>query len=330
LIAYGCSSLHPPYPVLVLSYVLAGLGNGLLDAAWNVWIGGMADSSRLMGFLHGFYGLGAALAPLTATSLISRHGQPWYKYYYVMAAGAFLELLILTAAFWSARGTVVNTQTHAHAEHGDGDGIEPRQLWRERLQNSALIQSLHNSATWIICVFIFIYAGVEIAMAGWIFSFLVDQRDTSSFRAGVVNFLYWAGLTLGRVILGFVTNYLHAENSTVMAYLLACVACHSVFTLVHGSFATSVTTVTLLGFFLGPLFPESVIALVQLLPKELHIAGVGMAVTLGSAGGCVFPFIIGTLANVAGIKVLPLVILVMLVSCSLLWLFFVVVSKRRL
>ncbi|KAL3491004.1 major facilitator superfamily domain-containing protein [Aspergillus germanicus] len=330
LIAYGSSSLHPPYPFLVLIFVLAGLGNGLLDAAWNVWIGGMADSSKLMGFLHGFYGLGAALAPLTATSLISQHGQPWYKYYYFMAAGAFLELLILTTTFWSARATVVNAENHAQAEHGDGDSIQHTQIWRERVRNSALIQSLQNAATWIICVFIFIYSGVEIAVAGWIFTFLVDQRGTSPFRAGVVNFLYWAGLTLGRVILGFVTNYLHAEESTVMAYLLACVACHSVFSLVHGSFAISVTTVTLLGFFLGPLFPESVITLVHLLPKELHIAGIGIAVTLGSAGGCVFPFIIGTLANVAGIGVLPLVIFVMLVSCSLLWFFSIFVLKRRL
>jgi fucose permease len=115
-----------------------------------------------------------------------------------------------------------------------------------------------------------------------------------------------------------------------MAYLLACVACHSVFSLVQGSFAVSVTTVTLLGFFLGPLFPESVIALAHLLPKQLHVAGIGIAVALGSAGGCVFPFIIGALAKVAGIRVLPLVIFVMLFSCCLLWILSIVVFRRRL
>ncbi|KAF7594826.1 hypothetical protein BBP40_008156 [Aspergillus hancockii] len=100
-------SLHSicPNPVLVLLLVLAGLGNGLLDAAWNAWIRAMADSSRLMGILHGFYGLGAALAPLTATCLITNRGWHWYQYYYFMAGGALIEILTLTTAFWSARGS---------------------------------------------------------------------------------------------------------------------------------------------------------------------------------------------------------------------------------
>lgn len=36
LIAYVVVVVHPPYPVLVVAYMLAGLGNGFGDAAWNV------------------------------------------------------------------------------------------------------------------------------------------------------------------------------------------------------------------------------------------------------------------------------------------------------
>jgi hypothetical protein len=35
LIAYVIACVHPPYPVLVVVYMLAGFGNGLGDAAWN-------------------------------------------------------------------------------------------------------------------------------------------------------------------------------------------------------------------------------------------------------------------------------------------------------
>lgn len=35
IIAYVIACLHPPYPVLVVVYMLAGFGNGLGDAAWN-------------------------------------------------------------------------------------------------------------------------------------------------------------------------------------------------------------------------------------------------------------------------------------------------------
>jgi hypothetical protein len=35
IIAYVVIAVHPPYPVLVVVFMLAGFGNGLADAAWN-------------------------------------------------------------------------------------------------------------------------------------------------------------------------------------------------------------------------------------------------------------------------------------------------------
>ena len=84
LLAYIIISIHPPYPVLVLSFVLAGFGNGLLDAAWNAWVGAMANANEILGFLHGFYGLGATLSPLIATTMVTKGGLEWYTFYYCM------------------------------------------------------------------------------------------------------------------------------------------------------------------------------------------------------------------------------------------------------
>lgn len=86
LIAYIVNCIHPPYPVLVVSFVFAGLGNGLAESAWNAWIGKMRpeDSNQMLGLLHGFYGVGAVMAPLVATSLITEAGVDWFWFYYVM------------------------------------------------------------------------------------------------------------------------------------------------------------------------------------------------------------------------------------------------------
>jgi fucose permease len=64
--------------------MIAGFGNGIEDAAWNAWAGNMANSNEVLGFLHGFYGLGAVLSPLAATSLIAKNGWTWYQFYYIM------------------------------------------------------------------------------------------------------------------------------------------------------------------------------------------------------------------------------------------------------
>jgi fucose permease len=83
---------------------------------------------------------------------------------------------------------------------------------------------------------------------------------------------------------------------------------------------TSVIAVPLLGFFLGPLFPEAVIMQTKLVHKRLHVAAVGFACALGSAGGCAFPFLVGAVANTWGIQVLQPIVLAMLLLCLTFWL----------
>jgi len=125
--AYIIIATHPPYPVLVLAFVLAGLGNGLADAAWNAWIGNMANANEVLGLLHGLYGLGAVLAPLIATSLITKAGVGWYYYYYIMIALAAIELGTTTYTFWAATGDVYRASlvNHGEAEHSTGDSGSP-------------------------------------------------------------------------------------------------------------------------------------------------------------------------------------------------------------
>lgn len=50
LVAYAVAVTHPPYPVLVIVYMLAGFGNGIADAAWNVSI--RLSLLRLDSFWH--------------------------------------------------------------------------------------------------------------------------------------------------------------------------------------------------------------------------------------------------------------------------------------
>jgi fucose permease len=83
-VAYIVIAVHPPYPVLVVVFAIAGFGNGLEDAAWNAWMGAMTNANEVLGFLHGVYGLGATIAPLIATSLITKADKPWWMWYYFM------------------------------------------------------------------------------------------------------------------------------------------------------------------------------------------------------------------------------------------------------
>jgi fucose permease len=50
------------------------------------WIGNMQNANECLGFLHGAYGLGATLAPLIATTMVTKGKLQWYTFYYVMVS----------------------------------------------------------------------------------------------------------------------------------------------------------------------------------------------------------------------------------------------------
>lgn len=309
IIAYLAITQHPPYAVLVGIFILAGLGNGVIDASWNAWIGAMADSSKLMGLLHAFYGLGAALAPLIATSLFTKRGWQWYEFYYIMAAAAAVEFATSVTVFWNA-GPLEEHQPEQVSDSPD----------ESNGSSSPTVQAMKIPSTWIISAFLFAYVGSEVTIGGWLQTFLIDLRQAPRFASGIVNFVYWAGLTSGRVALGFLTPYLKQnQRFAVTTYLTACIAMQLVFCLVDNIVASAIA-VSFLGFFLGPLFPEAVIAQTRILPKNLHVAAVGFASALGSAGGCTFPFLTGAIAKWQGIGVLQPMVLAILVVCLGLWL----------
>ncbi|KAI9792245.1 MAG: hypothetical protein M1833_001244 [Piccolia ochrophora] len=302
IIAYTVTAVHPPYPVLVVIFMLAGFGNGLLDAAWNAWVGPMANSNELLGFLHGFYGLGATLSPLIATTMITKAGFPWYSFYYIMVGAAVLETIVCTAAFWSEDGKKFRAE---HPRTTDRKGGRTR-------------EALSHKVTWIISLFIFCYVGVEVALGGWIVTFMIRIRKGDPFAAGISSVGFWLGITIGRVVLGFVSPRIGLKLS-VAVYLLISMALELLFWLIP-QFIVSAIAVAFLGFFLAPMFPAGVVAATRLLPKHLHVSAIGFAAAFGGGGASLYPFIVGAIAQSKGVQTMQPVILALMVVVLGLWL----------
>ena len=94
-------------------------------------------------------------------------------------------------------------------------------------------------------------------------------------------------------------------------------------------FYVSVVAIALQGFFLGPLFPAAVVATTKLLPKHLHVSGVGFAAAFGGSGGAIFPFAVGAIAQAKGVKVLQPIVLALLAVIWLLWMALPRMNKKK-
>ncbi|KAF2691109.1 MFS general substrate transporter [Lentithecium fluviatile CBS 122367] len=307
LVAYVVIAVHPPYPVLVVIFMLAGFGNGLADAAWNAWIGNMANPNEVLGFLHAFYGLGAVLAPLIATTMITKGSRlPWYYFYYVMIGMAVIELATSSTAFWSATGAVFRANN-------------PRTTnTKDNRMKEALLHAPYARVTWLCALFLLGYVGVEVALGGWIVKFMLEVRKGGDFASGMTATGFWMGITIGRIILGFVTPRL-GEKLAIAIYLPLTMALELIFWLVP-QFYVSAVAVALQGFFLGPLFPAAIVAATKLLPRHLHVSAIGFAAAFGGSGAAIFPFAVGAIAQAKGVQVLQPVILALLGVILGLWL----------
>ncbi|KAE9365721.1 MFS general substrate transporter [Stipitochalara longipes BDJ] len=302
IIAYVVICVHPPYPVLPVIFMFAGFGIGLADSGWNAWIGNMQNANELLGFLHGCYGLGAAISPLIATAMVTKAHLLWYNFYYLMVGVAVLELILSIIVFRQATGAVYrakNPGTHSKKGH------------------SRTKEALRNKITWICAIFLLFYVGVEVSLGGWLVTFMLKVRHGEPFPSGLVVTGFWLGLTFGRVILGFVTGKI-GEKLAIAGYLIICMGLELCFWLIP-NFIASAVFAGWLGFFLGPLFPAAIVVATKLLPRRLHVSAIGFAAAFGGGGAAVLPFAVGAIAQAKGVQVLQPIALALFVAILAFW-----------
>ena len=287
-------------------------------------MGNLANTNELLGLLHGFYGIGATISPVIATSMVSTYGLQWYHFFYVMAGAVTVELVLATITFWGRTG-----KKFRQSEAGPHGGKGPMKT------------AMKNRVTWTCSLFLLAYVGSEgmssvvftvimeardhesspsrtVSLGGWIVTFMIRVRHGAPFASGMTATGFWLGITLGRFVLGFVTPRI-GERLAVAIYLALAMGLEILFWLVP-QFIVSAVAVAFLGFFLGPLFPAAIVATTKLLPQRLHVSAIGFASAVGGGGAAVVPFAAGAIAQAKGVQTLQPIVLGLLGALFLLWL----------
>lgn len=70
---------------------------------------------------------------------------------------------------------------------------------------AALFQRPSSRVTWLCSLFLLGYVGLEVALGGWIVTFMIRVRQGGAFASGMTATGFWLGITVGRVMLGFMT-----------------------------------------------------------------------------------------------------------------------------
>ncbi|KAL4945085.1 hypothetical protein BDV06DRAFT_209712 [Aspergillus oleicola] len=228
-------------------------------------------------------------------------------------------LMGLLHAFYGLGATVSPATATAMIDHGlKWSSTCYFTLVRGSATDLITSDTVKSRVTWVLAFFLFAYMGVEVSIGSWIVELMMQVRDGNAVQSGLVPTGFWAGITVGRVVLGFANEAL-GERLAVVIYLVLTVALKLVFWLVP-QFIVSAVAVSLIGFFTGLLFPAAVTVAAKLLPKHLQTPNIGIVSVFGGSGGPVLPFVAGAIAQPHGVSSLQPFALALLVTVTALWL----------
>ncbi|RDW66422.1 hypothetical protein BP6252_10057 [Coleophoma cylindrospora] len=207
-IGYGILLTTPPFAVVVCVYFVLGLGMATNLTIGQVFNSNLANNTAVLGAFQGLYSIGGIVGPLIATGLISS-GTHWSVFYAIPLGLAVLNAGLCVWAFWgfeSESGELVERASVPIVSSENGNQ-HPQSVKSKVKENwKAIRKVVANRPTFLGALFIFTYQGAEVAISGWVISFLVQIRHGDPSRVGFVTAGFWGGITLGRFTLSFLAH----------------------------------------------------------------------------------------------------------------------------
>lgn len=339
-----------PFPVFVIGYVINGFGLGLQDAQVNALVSRMPNPGPKMFLLHAVYGLGATISPIITTEFVKR--VPKVYLFFVVSVGlAIMTATLLIVVFKGRtieqvvgsnmddepavdppavedpekagevpdRSMELTATTDTVCETPTGESPAPsaeKERARPASSGNKMKQILRMPTVHLIAFYLLLYVGYEVTIGGWATSFILDERGGNS-NSGYVSVGYFGGLTLGRVVLIPLTDWMGKYNS-LYVYTTIAIALEIVIWFTH-SIVGNAVCFALVGFFLGPMYPIMMMVVLDVIPPELQGGVIGWVASLGQAGSAILPFATGAMSEAHGVWVLQPFIIALMAASMLLF-----------
>ncbi len=297
LLGVGTLSLMPQFMVILIMMLPLGFGVAIIDAGLNTYIASMPRNAALLNYLHAFYGIGALLGPLIASTILAiRWG--WNSVYIVWIGMSLVLLIGFQLVFRE-------------------QNISQREDTAIRPKSNVLVAALSVPMVWIAALFMLIYVGAEVSVGSWTYSFLTEERHAPILLAGWMVSGYWIGLTLGRLTLARVTLRIGSER--LILGCLVGVVIGALFVWLLPVYAVSAIGLGLIGFSFGPIYPTTIALISDKVSGRILPSVIGFMVSLGSIGAAICPWLAGTLAQRVGLWSLMPYVIILTAAMVLLW-----------
>ncbi|MBR5191149.1 MAG: MFS transporter [Clostridia bacterium] len=229
-------SLAPNIVVMMFGAVVLGYGAGVIDTALNNFVS-LHYKAQHMNWLHAFWGVGVTISPLIMSFFLTGETGSWRNGYRIIA---LLQLSIAGVIAISLKKwrTIKESETEEETPSKNKKGFF------ELLKMKGVLTSLLSQG---------LYCSMEFLLGTWGASFLVHIHSLQPDEAAKWISLYFCGITIGRIISGFISMKAN-DNTMIRLGIITSFVGMIILALPLGNI--SISGLLLIGIGFGPIFPS--------------------------------------------------------------------------
>ena len=277
-------SVSRSYWMLCLWAVPYGLGAGSVDASLNNYVA-VHYASRHMSWLHCMWGLGASIGPYIMGAALTG-GMGWNSGYRAIALlqTVLTVALVLSLPLWQKRREAPGEKAGANAPL--------------KMKEILAIPGVKE-----VMLAFFCYCALEQTCILWGSSYLVRQIGLAEETAASLASLFMLGITVGRLLSGFLTYRLRDEAMVRLGQGIILLGV-GIMLLPLGQYS-AMAGLLLMGLGCAPIYPCFIHSTPAHFGEDASQAIIGVQMASAYVGICCMPPLFGMLANRLGTGLLP-------------------------
>lgn len=287
-------SVSPNIVVMMLGAVVLGYGAGVIDTALNNFVS-LHYKAQHMNWLHAFWGVGVTISPLILSLFLTGETGSWRNGYCVIALIQFSIAIIIALSLKKWRTVKENNSAQEVS-------TENKKGFIEILRIKGVLTSLLSQG---------LYCSMEFLLGTWGASFLVHIHALQPDEAAKWISLYFCGITVGRIISGFIS--MKASDNTMIRLGIA-TSFVGIIVLALPVGKISLLGLLLIGVGFGPIFPSILHSVPDRFGEEYSadITGFHMGGAYGIGFG--IQLIFGFIATATTFNITTIVLLVLCIG----------------
>ena len=286
-------SISNQFWMLILWSIPFGLGAGGVDAILNNYVA-LHYKAQHMSWLHCMWGVGASISPYIMSFALVKLENWNGGYLIVSIIQIILSLVIFISVPLWKKGNTDNTDTQKQAE-----------------SKSLSFKEIFSIKGAIPCFLMFFcYCAMEVTASLWASTYLVENWSFSPETAAGYASMFYIGVTLGRLINGFLAmglgdNFLIRMGTVIIAIgiVLLFIPFHSIFALIG---------FVIIGLGCAPIYPCIIHMTPNVFGEDKSQAMIGVQIAFAYIGILAMPPLFGVIAENISISLLPIYLFVFL------------------